>query len=162
MKTLRRASLMSAARLMIALAFLAVLATRGSAQAPVAVVVNRGNPQGNIALADLRDIYLGSLTRFKAGGERVILLEFAETRARFYDSVLRMSPERVKRHWIGLVFSGDGTVPPREIRTGEDLLRYVASHPGAIGFVPVRIADSTVKVITVDGLLPTDPRYPIR
>lgn len=147
--------------LLCLLALCAVSSTALLAQAPVAVVVNRSNPQNNITMPDLRDLYLGALTRFRAG-ERVVLLEYPEMRSRFYDSVLQMSESRVKRHWIGLVFSGEGVIPPREIRAGEEVVRYVARHPGALAFVPLRMIDSTVKVLSVDGLQPADARYPIR
>lgn len=132
-----------------------------TAQAQIVVVVNRENPRGNLSLPDLRDLFLGALTQFK-GGERVVLLESSGPRQRFYDAVLHMSEDRVKRHWIGLVFSGEGVVPPREFREPADLVHYVAGHPGAVGFVPAAAADSTVKIILIEGLAPGDPRYPIR
>lgn len=132
-----------------------------SAEAQIVVVVNRENSRESLSLPDLRDLYLGALTHFK-GGERVVLLESSGLRPRFYDAVLNMSEDRVKRHWIGLVFSGEGVLPPREFRESADLVRYVASHPGAIGFVPLAVTDSTVKVLMVEGLAPSDPRYPIR
>lgn len=133
----------------------------GLAQEPIAVVVQPGNPLTTISLDELRRFYLGTSTAMP-NKEPVVLVESAEARARFYATVLRMNPDRVKRHWIGAVFSGESGTPPREVSPPADLLQFVAGHPGAIAFVRAAAVDRSVKILTVDGHRPGDPNYPIR
>jgi hypothetical protein len=40
--------------------------------------------------------------------------------------------------------------------------RFVFNAPGAVGYVAADETDDTVKVLRIDGLLPGDPRYPLR
>jgi hypothetical protein len=40
--------------------------------------------------------------------------------------------------------------------------RFVAEHPGAIGFVELRAVDATVRVVTIGGRSPSDATYPLR
>jgi len=84
------------------------------AQEPIAVIVHPGNPLTSISLDELRRLYLGSRTTLP-NREAVILLESPAVRERFYTSALKMSPDRVKRHWIGVVFAGESDTPPREV-----------------------------------------------
>jgi len=149
----------------IALAVLITLLTANPAGAqgtgPIAVIVNRHNPEDGLAVEDLRHLYLGIRTAFPNGAP-VLLLALPRVSQRFYASALRMSPDEVKRYWIGLVFSGDSAVPPKEIADVVELKRLVARHPGAVGFIPAREADSTVQVVDIEGKRPDDPGYPLR
>lgn len=133
----------------------------GILHAQVAVVVSLESPLTEITLDDLRGMYLGKLTRLETG-ERVVLLESPRVREAFYHAALRMNPDRVKRHWIGMVFSGAGVIPPREIANAEELRRYVSGRPGAIAFLAADAVGPDVRILRVDGLRPSDADYPIR
>lgn len=125
---------------------------------PLVVVVHRTNPIADIPSADLRRAYLGLTTRLGSRGP-IVLLEFAPERSRFYRQVLSMSEDRVKRHWIGRVFAGEGGSPPEEFRDVADLLRFLAAHPDAIGFLPADQIGDAVKPLTIDGRKAGDPGY---
>jgi hypothetical protein len=85
-----------------------------------------------------------------------------DARARFYRSALGMSEDRLKRHWISRVFAGQPGTPPMDFRDADDLLDFVSSHPGAVGFVDARAVAGDVRVVLVDGLGPSDEGYEIR
>jgi len=140
---------------------LAASPARAQATGPIAVIINRQNPEDGLAVEDLRHLYLGVRTAFPNGAP-VVLLALPKLSARFYASALRMSPDEVKRYWIGLVFSGDSAVPPKEIANAIQLKRLVARHPGAVGFIPASEADTTVRVVDIEGKRPDDPGYPLR
>ena len=127
----------------------------------IAVIVHPDNPIKDLTLDDLRRLYLGSTTLF-ADREPVVLLESSDLRSRFYRTALGMGEDRLKRHWVSRVFSGQSGSPPREIRRHTELLEYVERHPGAIAFVDAGVLDGTVKALTLDGHQPTDPGYPLR
>jgi len=131
------------------------------AAAQIAIIVHHDNPVRDLPLATLRRLYFGQTTTF-SNGERVVLLECTPLQAAFYRKTLGMSPELLHRHWIGLVFQGEDAIPPQPLPDDESVKRFVAEHPGAIGFVDVRTADATVKVLTVNGRAPGDANYPLR
>jgi hypothetical protein len=149
----------------IALAALAALLTVSPARAqtagPIAVIINPHNPEDGLAVEDLRHLYLGVRTAFPNGAP-VVLLALPRLSARFYASALQMSPDEVKRYWIGLVFSGDSAVPPKAISSVIQLKRLVARHPGAVGFIPAVDVDTTVRVVDIEGRHPDDSGYPLR
>jgi hypothetical protein len=83
-------------------------------------------------------------------------------RRAFYQAALGMNEARIKRHWIGIVFSGETATPPKTIAAADELKRAVAQNTGAIGFLEQTAADPSVKVLTINGLHPGDARYPLR
>lgn len=139
----------------------AVAICGAEARPPIAVIVHPNNPLKAITLEELRRFFLGTSTTLP-NREAVILLESAEVRERFYASALRMSMDRIKRHWIGMVFSGESGTPPREVGGSDALLQFVATHPGGIAFLKASEVTGAVRVLMVEGLPPSDPRYPLR
>ncbi len=129
--------------------------------AQLAVVVNRNNPVQNISFDELRRIYLGQKSRF-SNGEAVVLVEFPARGAVFYEKLLGISNDLFRRHWIALVFRGEDLAPPKAFSSAELLKQFIADNAGAIGFMDVGVADQSVKILTIDGVPPTDPRYRLR
>lgn len=146
---------------LIVLGLALVLASTARAQEPIAVIVHPDNPLSMISREELRRFYLGTSTTLP-NKESVLLLESATIRERFYAAALGMSVSRVKRHWIGVVFSGESGIPPREVGGPEELRQFVATHRGAIAFLEAADVTSSVKVLTIDGLRPGDARYPLK
>lgn len=136
-------------------------ATQAQAPGPIAVILNPHNLEAGLAREDLRHLYLGVRTAFP-NRSPVLLLALPGISERFYATALDMSRDEVKRYWIGLVFSGDSAVPPKEVADVAELKRLVAKHPGAVGFIPARDADSTVRVVDIEGKRPNDSGYPLR
>jgi ABC-type phosphate transport system substrate-binding protein len=58
----------------------------------------------------------------------------APTRLRFSQEILSRSVASVRSYWQQRIFSGQG-LPPPELPGVEDVVSYVVSHPGAIGYV---------------------------
>lgn len=131
------------------------------AQEAIAVIVHPDNPLTTISRDELRRFYLGTSTTLP-NRESVLLLESSTVRERFYATALGMSLDRVKRHWIGVVFSGQSGTPPKEVGGPDELRQFVATHRGAIAFLAARDVSGSVKILAVDGLRPSDPRYPLK
>jgi ABC-type phosphate transport system substrate-binding protein len=138
---------------------LAMLFPLATATAQVAVIVHPSNPVSSVTMEELRSIYLGRTTLF--GKIRIVLISQPDPRTLFDDVVLHMNPERLKRHWIGMVFSGDGATPPRVIENSGTIMQFVAQNPGAIAFMDGRHTDGTVKILRINGRFPADPAYAI-
>ena len=57
------------------------------------------------------------------------------------------------------VFSGETADAPKTLASTNGVLRFVYNVPGAIGYVRARDADSSVKMLRIDGRLPGEPGY---
>jgi ABC-type phosphate transport system substrate-binding protein len=138
-------------------------AAGGSEQA-VAIIVNQSNPVENFSFDDLRKIFLGERSHWPNG--RRITLVMLDPSQPERKAVLRdiygMSEKDFNNHFIQGVFSGAVFVSPRNLATPPDVLKFVFNVPGAIGYVRASDADSTVKVLRVDGRLPADKDYRFR
>jgi hypothetical protein len=61
-----------------------------------------------------------------------------------------MSVSAFNNHWRRLAMTGGGTAP-KSFDKEEDLRKFVAETPGAIGFVDSANADASVAVLTPAG-----------
>ena len=59
---------------------------------------------------------------------------------------------RFVRHWRSQVFSGKGEMPPN-LKSDDEMLKFIQDDKGAIGFVTAGADTSTVKVLTVSQLI---------
>jgi hypothetical protein len=141
------------------MSFAPTSAARG--QEAIAIIVHPRNRLAGIQLELVRRLYLGRSASFP-DGQSVTLVESPALRSSFYPAALGMNEDRFKRHWIGVVFSGEAASPPRDVGGIEEVLAYVSSHAEAIAYVPLSTVRSGVKVLAVDGASPSDPGYPLR
>lgn len=130
---------------------------------PLAVVVHRQNPVTTVSISELRRLVLGEQSRWPNGRRVVLALREpgAAERALVVRRVCGMSESAFRRHFLQGLFAGDLSDAPRELTSANGVIRFVYNVPGAIGFVRPRDADSTVKIIAVNGLLPGDDGYPL-
>jgi len=131
-----------------------------SADTSIRVIVNRGTAVETLGLTELNRLYLGNLSSLP-GGARVVLAEHVGARPRFYAAVAKMTEDTFRRHWIRVVFAGNPVSPPTPFWSPEEVVRFVARTPGAIGFLEGS-TDETVRLLRIDGKNPSDPSYPIR
>jgi ABC-type phosphate transport system substrate-binding protein len=146
---------------MIRLAILAVLsaaivlAPRSPATAEPAggfrVIVNPANPVDKLDRRVVSDAFLKKRTRWEDDRaiQPVDLGQRTSVRGAFSREVLGRDVASVRRYWAQLVFSGRG-VPPPELATDGDVVKFVAAHGGAIGYVAAGAALAGVKVVEVD------------
>lgn len=66
-------------------------------------------------------------------------------RRMFSLSVFDALPEDMEEYWNEQYFQGIN--PPEVLSSEEAVLRFVASTPGAVGYIPASRADSRVKVL---------------
>jgi hypothetical protein len=138
--------------------------TEGRASAdPVRLqlITAKANAIRDLSLADLRQVYRGK--QVSIGGIRLVPFNHpANTpdRVAFDRIVLNMSPEDVGRYWIDQKIRG-GDSPPRTIDSVALLVRVVGALPGAIAYVREGFSAPDLKVVSLEGRLPSDPRYPL-
>jgi hypothetical protein len=144
---------------LVAASSIALGAREASAQ--TAVIVHRSSAVSNVPVDELRRFFLGKTT-ITSSGQQITLVELSPLRGKFYKALLGLTADEVRRRWVALVFKGDATALPFELPDAPSVRKYVAEHPGAVAFIPADEVDDTVKIVRVDGKLPTDPAYPIK
>jgi ABC-type phosphate transport system substrate-binding protein len=117
------------------------------------VVVHRKNKATALDKKALAQVFLKKRTQWS--DDSVILpvdqSKSSAVREQFSEEVLGRSVAAVRAYWNQLVFSGRG-VPPPELGSDEEVLRYVGQHAGAIGYVSAASdvdAATNVKIVQV-------------
>lgn len=113
----------------------------------VAVIAHKSVPVDKIDKSDLLDCYTGDKSFWSDDVPVIIfdLEEKGEIREIFYN-FLGMSPTRIKSIWMKRLLSGDAD-PPEFLESEDEMLKKVASTPGAIGFVSQSILNDEVKTV---------------
>ncbi len=109
---------------------------RDAAAADFKVVVNASNPTASLSAAQLDRLFLKKDTRWESGGavEPVDQSAKSPVRVAFSSQIHRKDVGAIKSYWQQQVFSGRGTPPP-EMSSDAEVLAFVRSHTGAIGYV---------------------------
>jgi len=137
----------------VVLASLALLlsAERLSAQAYV-VVVNAANPATALSKSAVNDLFLKRAVRWDDGqpAAPVNLDRASATRDAFSRVVHGKAASAVESYWQGQIFAGKETPPPTRSSDAE-VLAFVRSKPGAIGYVSVGASlGADVKVVRIN------------
>ena len=70
------------------------------------------------------------------------------TRRRFSEDSLGRSVSSVKEYWLQAIFSGRG-VPPPEVDSDDQVVKFVLQTPGAIGYVSADAPLGGAKIVPV-------------
>lgn len=127
--------------------------------APLVVVVGKDVPITEVSRADLRRVFMGETT--VVSGETVAPFNAtANTKERitFDQAILGFSADQVTKYWIDRRIRGQGN-PPRSVSTPDVQARMAAKFPRAITYVPLDVVTPDLKVLRIDGKLPSDPGY---
>ena len=116
--------------------------------AELAVVVNVRSGVAVLTRNEVMNIFLGRYRQFFNGLEAkpVDLLDSNPDRAHFYQALVGKDVSEINAYWARLVFSGR-VRPPVQVAGAEDVLKWVASNPGGIGFVDLSKVDARVRVV---------------
>jgi ABC-type phosphate transport system substrate-binding protein len=115
------------------------------------VIVHPANPAAKLDKQFVADAFLKKRTRW--GDDRAIqpvdLGQKTSARGAFSHDILGRDVVSVRRYWAQRVFSGRG-VPPPELANDNEVVKFVATHSGAIGYVAASAVLADVKVVEVD------------
>ena len=134
-------------------ALLTVSTTWAASDLGFVVVANRSARVSTISKDRLSDVFLGKVKEWE-NGVRVALinqLPSSFVRGEFARFVHDRKVAAVKSYWQHMLFSGRG-VPPREVADDSEVVRFVASNAGGIGYVSPSADFSGVTVVAVSGL----------
>lgn len=116
--------------------------------AQVVLVVSAKSPAANLTKDQAAALFLGKSTQLPGAGIPILLdqPESAEIRQIFYSKVAEKTPIQVKAIWSRLVFSGKGTIP-KELHSNDEVKKFLATNPDAVGYIDKSAVDGTVKVL---------------
>ena len=130
----------------------------------LAIIVNRENPVENMSMAELKTIFLGERSHWPNG--RRITLVMMETGQPERDTVVRevchMSESDLRRRFLQGLLTGEVLVSPKTLATPVGVRKFVFNVPGAVGYLRPEDVDDSVKVIRINGHLPSDADYPLK
>jgi len=141
----------------IALGIFMLLVTASTpAATEVAVIANPSVTQQSLDARTLLDVYTGAIKTWSDGAPIVLVdqREKTDTKAAFYN-FLGMSASRIKSIWMKNLLAGEGS-PPESIATEDELLKRIASTPGALGYVSMEKARSSEGVVILLEIKPDE------
>lgn len=118
----------------------------GRPNPPLLAVIVHPDRSAVTSIDELAQIYLRR-KRFWSDGNPIVPLNLpagTPLRMEFSRSVLRQSEARLAEYWNRQYFYG--ILPPATLASTDAVLRYVASEPNAIGYVPASEANETVRI----------------
>ena len=142
--------ILRACTLAVALVATAVQGVEPQAQQGVGfrVIVNPANPVSALTQDDIERLFLKERTSWEDGlaVEPVDQPARSDVREAFSRAALGRSPRAVIVHWQRQIFSGRN-VPPPELESDDDVVEYVRTHTGAVGYVSPDADVSGVKAV---------------
>lgn len=116
------------------------------------VVVHAKNPVSSMTAKEVSKLFLKTTTTWENGVrvQPVDLPETSSVREAFSQSVHGRSVRAIDWWWRRKTFGG-GPTPPGQLSTGEQVVQWVATQPGAVGYVSddVRIDGYGVKILVI-------------
>jgi ABC-type phosphate transport system substrate-binding protein len=130
----------------------------------IAIVVHADTDVDNLSLEELRSIFLAE-KQFWSDRQRIILLVRApqsDERDFVLNRIYQMSEAQFRQYWIGKMFRAEVPRGPKIVFSTDMTLELVTAIPGSISFIRVADASENVKLVRVDGKLPSEPGYPLQ
>lgn len=133
------------------LSILLLVATVGSvsaAPAEVQVIANPSVAPSELSADDVKEIFLGAKTAVAGGDVTPVLAQAGAAHETFLKTYVGKSDQGLRNHFKSLVFTGKGSMP-KSFGSDADIVKYVATTKGAIGYVDAGAEVAGVKKITV-------------
>ena len=133
-------------------------------QTVIAIVVHKDSVVDNLSLAELRDIFLAN-KQFWPDRSRIILLVRApksNERDFVLNTIYQMDEAQFRQYWIAKMFRAEVPRGPKIVFSTNMTLELVVAIPGSISFINATEITGDVRVLKVDGKLPSDAGYPLK
>jgi len=143
---------------------LPIFPAQGDRTSSIAVIVNPDTPVTNLSLEEVRKIFLGDRQYWTAKLPVVLLIRAPVARERdtLLQVIYQMNEAQFKRYWIAKIFRAESATAPKIVYSNDLANELTATMPGAIAFMDARDVRPGVKVIRIDGHLPSEASYPLK
>jgi ABC-type phosphate transport system substrate-binding protein len=113
----------------------------GAQDTAIVVIANNTVPETPISTTDIQNIFLGKKTKVEGTKVTFVILQSGEVHEQFLKTFLSRTPDQYIKYWKKMVFTGKGK-SPKAFETEEDMVAYVESTEGAIGYVSPSTAET--------------------
>ena len=122
----------------------------GVAMAEQIVIVNNSVAVSSIDADSLKKIYLGKKTKWDNGDKIVpVTLNEGPVHEAFLKNVIKKSNTQFLTYWKQMIFTGKG-IPPKSVPSDADVVNFISSTPGGIGYIDSATPHDAVKAISVN------------
>lgn len=133
-------------------------------RSPIAIVVHKDTPVDNLTIDELRNIFLAN-QQFWPDRSRIILLVHApqsDERDYILKSIYQMDEAQFRQYWIAKMFRAEVPRGPKIVFSTDMMLELVVAIPGSISLTKADQVTGDVRLIRIDGKLPSDSDYPLK
>lgn len=129
----------------------------------LALISNKGNGLSDMTMAEMVKICKAQINKWPDGKPATFVMRSpASGEAKLVvEKVYAMTPDAVDALVASANHERSNHPAIVVVSSDDDLVRRVASTPGAIGLVDVYSINSSVQVVKVGGKLPLEPGYPL-
>lgn len=134
------------------------------ASSAIAIVVHKDSEVDNLSLDALRSIFLAD-RQFWGDRKRIILLVRAphsDERDFVLNKIYQMSEAQFRQYWISKMFRAEVPRGPKIVFSTDMTLELVTAIPGSISFMRANDVSDGVKLVRIDGKLPSEEGYPLQ
>jgi hypothetical protein len=111
------------------------------------LIGNKNVAAEKIDAATIKSIFLGKKVAWDGAGRITLaVLKGGPVAEEYFKSAVEMTVSAFNNHWRRLAMTGGGTAP-KSFEKEEELRKFVAETPGAVGFVDSANADDSVVVL---------------
>lgn len=130
----------------------------------LAIIVHPGSKLDGVGFGDLQKYFKAEKTKSPDGAKIVLVMQDIDRpeRAIVLKQIYKMSETEYADFFVEATFTGAVAAAPKAFPSGAMVKKFVASTPGALGYVRASETDATVKVLKVDGAAPGDPGYKLK
>jgi ABC-type phosphate transport system substrate-binding protein len=130
----------------------------------IAIVVHKDTAVDNLSMEELRNIFLAN-QQFWDNRMRISLMVRApqsDERDFVLNRIYQMSEAEFRQYWIAKMFRAEVPRGPKIVFSTDMTLELVVAIPGSISFIRADEINDSVKVVSIDGLRPSDAGYPLK
>jgi ABC-type phosphate transport system substrate-binding protein len=114
------------------------------------VIVNNGVAATALDADTLQKIYLGKTTQWDNGDKiSAVTLNEGPVHDGFLNNIIKKSSSQFLTYWKQMIFTGKGT-PPKSVPSETEVVGFVSSTPGGIGYIDSATPHDGVKAIPVN------------
>lgn len=136
-------------RLLLGMVYAATLML--DAAEPLAVIVNPQSGVTQLTREEVTNLFLGRQKRLGSfPAQPVDQVQPQEVLSRFYRLLVNKNTAEIGAYWARLYFSGQAQ-PPKKMESAREVIDYVATNKGALGFVEKNKVEGRVKVAFILG-----------
>ncbi|MCP4353194.1 MAG: hypothetical protein GY795_47695 [Desulfobacterales bacterium] len=126
-----------------------IIAFESSADTGTEIIINDSVEAEAITRDDLKKIFLGKKVKWNSNQSiKIAILKEGDIHESFLRTYIRKTSSQFSYYWKKLLFTGKG-IPPKSFTSENEIINYVSSTAGAIGYASSGIQKDGIKVITI-------------